>query len=317
MLRVRSVDTVDDFIGVPGDPADYAASVSSIWESGESGPAWCFVLEDDGFVVGRLGLRVTPTTTDPRWLGNLPPFELSGFGFHLPWESDPLPAGGHLLAGALAALRSELPGVLEIRVNRELHPDSEARVRFLAAAGFDLFQEREGFAWIEDGRPVDPGDRLVFRSIVDAGLDAYRAVMARCGEGTLDRNDDYYWNGCGADNWAAQMTAFLDPEDAPMWLIGYRGSSPVGFVAVGAEEDWGATIVHIGVVPAQRGNGYIHDLLAAGTRMVQRAGIATTLSDVDVLNHPMIAALRRAGHLDGRRPWHVWAYRAETAALVP
>ena len=40
------------------------------------------------------------------------------------------------------------------------------------------------------------------------------------------------------------------------------------------------------------------------------------LSNVDMLNQPMIDTIRSAGHLDGVRPWHIWHYRAAVATLV-
>ena len=151
----------------------------------------------------------------------------------------------------------------------------------------------------------------MFRAVDDIGIDAYRAVMAPCGLGTLDRNDRYYWGGCGPDNWAAQMTALLDEPDAPMWLAGYLRGTPVGYVAVSSVDDWGSTIAHVGVAPEHRGDGYINELLTAGTFAARRSGITTMLSDVDVVNRPMLAAMRRAGHREDAERWHLWVYRAD------
>ena len=100
-----------------------------------------------------------------------------------------------------------------------------------------------------------------------------------------------------------------------MWLVGYHEEEPVGYVAVAREEDWGATIAHIGVVPRQRGHGYIDDLLLAGNAAVRRSGITTMLSDVDVLNTPMIRAMERAGHTENPQRWHLWVYRAALGRL--
>jgi ribosomal protein S18 acetylase RimI-like enzyme len=132
--------------------------------------------------------------------------------------------------------------------------------------------------------------------------------MARCGEGTLDRNDHYYWTGCGPDNWAAQMMVYLQPSDARMWLMASHLGEPVGFVAVGSDDDWGSTIVHIGVDPRHRGHGYVNDLVLAGTAAAQSGGIHTMLSDVDVVNGPMMEAMRRNGH-DDDPGWHGWHLR--------
>ena len=40
------------------------------------------------------------------------------------------------------------------------------------------------------------------------------------------------------------------------------------------------------------------------------AGASRRCSHVDTLNQPMIDTMRKAGHLDGVRPWHIWHYRA-------
>ncbi|HJQ90253.1 MAG TPA: hypothetical protein VJ950_00975 [Acidimicrobiia bacterium] len=86
MFRVRTVNDVDEFVGVLGDPEDYADSVSGLWDSGESRPGWCFLLKDDSAQVGRVGFRVSPTVSDPSRLGSLPAEELFVYGLHLRWE---------------------------------------------------------------------------------------------------------------------------------------------------------------------------------------------------------------------------------------
>lgn len=313
-LEAHPVRSVEEFAEVPGSD-DVAEATASLWESGASRPGWCFVVAHAGNPVGRVGFRVAPTTTDPRWLGTLPPEELFVFGLEVPWDGDYLGPGRALLADAAAQLRGDVPDLLEVRINNEWHPNAVARRRLLEACGMGLFHEKQGFGWVDDGAPLDTGDRLTFRSIDETGDDVYRAVMAPCGEGTLDRNDRYYWEGCGPENWAAQMTAFVDDDDRPMWLTGWEGADPVGYIAVSTVEEWGSTIAHVGVVPQHRGNGYIHDLLAAGALAARRSGISTGLSDVDVVNEPMMAAMRRAGHRDDLRPWHVWVYRAHLGSV--
>lgn len=316
MLRARTVDDVDDFVGAPGDPAGYADTVTNLWESGESGPHRCFVLEDGPTRLGRIGFRVTPTVSDPAWLGSLPPEELSVFGLHLPWDEEYLKIGRSLFRSATTSLLGDVPEKLEVRIINDVHSHPEARCRLLEHCGMEVFQEKHGFTWVDGGRVIQPGARLEFQSIAESGVDVYRSVMAPCGEGTLDRNDRYYWEGCGPSNWAAQMTEYLDEDDASMWLIGYHGEVPIGYVAVVSEEDWGATIGHIGVIPEHRGHGYINDLLAAGTAAAQRSGISTMLSDVDVLNLPMRHAMNNGGHLEDPQRWHVWAYRGDLEGMA-
>lgn len=316
MFRTRAVRDAAEFTGMPGDSDDFVAWLARTWSSGESRPEWCFLVGDETGTVGRIGFRVVDTVPDPSLLGCLPPKELIAFGLHLPWTGDYLEVGRRLLAEASAAVASEVPDLMEVRINNEVHPHPDARGRLMEACGLTLFQEKQGFVWKDTGDRIEVGDRLAFRTVDDVGTDEYQSVMAPCGEGTLDRNDRYYWDGCGPANWAAVMTTWLAEEDSPMWLVGYRRGEPVGYVAVASVEDWGSTIVHVGVVPEHRGNGYINDLLAAGTAAAQRSGIDGMLSDVDVLNDPMMNAMRRGGHLEGVRPWHVWAYRGRTETIA-
>jgi ribosomal protein S18 acetylase RimI-like enzyme len=273
-------------------------------------------MDDGQGRVGRIGFRVEPTMSDPTWLGTLPEYELSAFGLDLGWNDDFETPGRILFGAAAAALEGTVPDLLEIRTNNEVHPRHRERRGLLGALGFDLFIEKQGFTWSDDGSTVEVPPRITYRTIEDVGTDAYRMVMGQCGNGSLDRNDRYYWDGSGSENWARQMTEYVSEDDKTMWLIGYTNDEAVGYVAVGSDEEWGSTIIHIGVVPDHRGNGYIDDLIAAGTAAAQDRGITSMLSDVDVVNLPMMAAMRRAGHTDDARPWHVWAYRTELASLA-
>jgi RimJ/RimL family protein N-acetyltransferase len=97
-------------------------------------------------------------------------------------------------------------------------------------------------------------------------------------------------------------------------FIGFHGDEPAGFVGVSAFDETTWTIVHIGVVPEHRGHGHVHELLAAADRAARARGFSAGLSDVDVDNAPMVAAMLRAGHRTDLLPWHVWHYRREVAA---
>lgn len=316
MMRVRTVRDLDDFAGAPDDPVGYRDQLSELWQSGRSGPEMCFVIEAGTERLGRVGFRTTPTA-DSQWLGSLPPEELFVFGLALPWTADFLSPGKQLMRESLASIASSVsPTILEVRLNAEAHSHVEERRALLEGIGMSLFQEKQGYFWVDDGSAVEVPQRLRFATLAEQGAAAYRTIMAQCGEGTMDRNDRYYWGGCGPDNWAGQMMSAAHEEDAEMWLLGIRDGDPVGYVAVMSDDEWGSTIAHIGVTPDHRGNGYINDLLAAGTAAAQRAGISTMLSDVDVLNEPMRRAMVRAGHTDDRRPWHVWVYRGEVAVLA-
>ena len=150
MLRVRNVKDVTDFVG-PEDPDDYPATVAELWASGSSRPEWCFVLEDGSRRLGRIGFLVSPTTSDPRWLGSLPPEELSPFGLDLPWDDDYLDAGRRLFAEVAATLDGAVPEVLEVRIINETHDHPDARCLLAEEVGMSMFSEKQGFEWVDDG----------------------------------------------------------------------------------------------------------------------------------------------------------------------
>lgn len=316
MLRVRTVAAVDEFVGAPDDPPDYRETVASLWEEGDSRPQWCLVVEDGTTRVGRMGIRTSPTTSDPRWLGSLPPREASVFGLVLPWDADSLAPGRLLLRAAAQQAGPDLPELLEMRVNAAFHDAADARVGFADSVGMVLFQEKEGWEWRDGGRPLELPVRLEWQSVDEVGREQYAAVMARSGAGTLDRNDRYYWTGCGPQNWAAQMMEYLQAGDAAMWLLGLDGDQAVGYVAVSRDPELVSTIAHAGVVPERRGEGFVHDLLAAATAVAQQQGLHRMVDSVDVLNLPMMEAMRRSGRRSDTHPWHDWVYRTPLRDLA-
>ena len=147
----------------------------------------------------------------------------------------------------------------------------------------------------------------------EIGSEPFVDVMARATRGTLDRQDRYYADLTGEEGWGREMLGYLTDADADSWLLGVQPhGAAAGYVLLGAfdEPDRG-TINHIGVVPEARGRGYVDELLAELEVHALRRGFARVLSDVDVLNTPMRAAMERAGHRAAATAWHVWHYRLE------
>jgi GNAT superfamily N-acetyltransferase len=265
---------------------------------------------------GALAFAVEPTCP-PEFLGDLPPEELYLTELTLPWDRDWMDAGRELIPEALREL-GDVPDRLQVRTNRESHPEFEQRVALFESLGMDLFQEKEGVTWVDDGQPIEVPGRLDFATISETGSDRFRDVIAAVGESTLDRNDRYYRSHMDPADWGAVYLTYMGEGEEPMWLLGtLPGGEPVGFVAVVDFDGEGtATIGFIGVVPEQRGNGYIDDLLAAGTAAAREHGFRSIHSDVDTLNTPMLAAMERAGHHTGVRPWHVWHQIGSVSALT-
>lgn len=68
------------------------------------------------------------------------------------------------------------------------------------------------------------------------------------------------------------------------------------------------SIGYIGIVPEQRGRGYIHDLPAKGMAVLRSAGIKRIYSEADSRNTAMLRAFERAGHQPAGT---VWLYRSK------
>jgi ribosomal protein S18 acetylase RimI-like enzyme len=214
------------------------------------------------------------------------------------------------------------PGHLTVdgRVNPHTGEDVAVRLALYERAGYRVFQEKEGFLWsAATTDSVDPAltrARLTFRTVDEVGEEAFAEVMSRSVAGTLDRNDVYYRDLVGPRGWGREMLGYLEPEDRRSWLI---ASTPAGvtagYVFVAAFELPGrGTIGHIGVVPEERGNRYVDELLQAANRVARERGYSSMLSDVDVQNAPMLAAMERAGHRASATSWHSWHFRLDVEA---
>jgi ribosomal protein S18 acetylase RimI-like enzyme len=279
-------------------------------------PSYFFVLTEGSKAVARAAVFAHESC--PRELrGRLPEREYRLFDVDVPDDD----RGAAFIGEVLGRLSTEVAPYVDTLLNPEFNERvAETRAAF-EAAGMELFQEKHGYHWDDPGEQIVVPDRLRFVDIDEFGDDEYLSLIGRTGEGTLDRNDVWYRNQTGSENWGKVFAAFLAVEDRNMWLVGGTpGGEPVGFIAVsdfGTDEpnEWdrppAATIAMMGVLPEHRGNGYVDDLLLAGAAAARRNGFVSMVDTVDVLNAPMDAAMIRTGHRRDVRPWHVWHYRAQ------
>ena len=205
---------------------------------------------------------------------------------------------------------------LQISTNTEVHEWIDERLALAESLGFALWQEKEGFWFTDRVQPLPEPEGVVVGTLAGIGRDAYAGVIAACTAGTLDRVDADAVASMGAAGWAdAFIGSCHTDEDADSWfVISNAAGERCGFVAVGAfDEEATGTILHIGVVPGHRGNGYVDQLLRLTNLACRARGWKGMLSDVDVTNAPMMAAMERAGHHAADRPWHKWVYRMRTS----
>ncbi|MFI9589311.1 GNAT family N-acetyltransferase [Nonomuraea sp. NPDC052265] len=224
------------------------------------------------------------------------------------WQFEPGPDP----AAAAALLRHGLraAGLDKIMYDISLAPgltpvvDRAVEHEALTAAGFVMEVERLTLEWAAGtDLPEEPG-RLTYRPACEMRPDEVLALLMRISEGSLDHDTQIELATVGAAQEARWMYEDLVNRKAkPDWfVVGHLGDSPVGLVA---PDD--RSIAYIGVVPEHRGHGYVHDLLAHGTRTLAEAGLQRITAGTDVGNTPTANAFLRAGYSEvGRLFRYYW-----------
>ena len=125
--------------------------------------------------------------------------------------------------------------------------------------------------------------------VLDGTLDAHsRDGLTRMTPGQAAR--EQYHN---------ELERYASPHE--WWRIAtLPGGEPVGFV-IPAHNGYNPIIAYLGVVPAHRGHGYVHDVLAAGTSLLAAQNVPRIRASTDVGNAPMAAAFARAGYVTFER----------------
>jgi RimJ/RimL family protein N-acetyltransferase len=232
------------------------------------------------------------------------------------YDGDP-DDGVRLLTAALKALVP--PGAHPPEYGRFLPADwrdhdevrlgVEGRMRALETVGARLFVERLRLEW-RPGAPVpEPTGRLAFRPVHDA--DELIGLMTLVLDGTLDAHsrDDLTRmtpRQAAEEQYHDELERYPTPHD--WWQVAtLPDGTPVGFV-IPAHNGYHPIIAYVGVVPAQRGHGYIDEVLAAGTRLLVGQDVPRIRAATDVGNRPMAGAFARAGYVTFERQidmtWH-------------
>ncbi|MGW3581877.1 GNAT family N-acetyltransferase [Streptomyces rubiginosohelvolus] len=192
-----------------------------------------------------------------------------------------------------------------------------ARIAAAEATGARMLVERLRLEW-RAGTPVpEDSGRLVFRPVT--GREDLLALMTPVMEGTLDAHGQEDL-ASGLDTRAAAEKHYdeeLAGYSTPMawWRIAELPTGePVGFV-IPARNNYHPIISYIGVLPGRRGQGYIDELLAEGTRVLAAEGVERIRAATDLGNVPMARSFERLGYVNFERAlnmvWDVEKGRAE------
>jgi RimJ/RimL family protein N-acetyltransferase len=176
------------------------------------------------------------------------------------------------------------------------------RMRALERVGAKLFVERLRLEW-RPGTPVAGlSGRLTFRPVRNPGelIDLMTLVL----DGTLDAHsrDELTRmtpSQAAQEQYDNEFARYASPQE--WWRIAtLPDGEPVGFV-IPAHNGYNPVIAYLAVVPAHRGHGYVHDVLAAGTSLLAAQDVPRIRAATDVGNTPMAAAFARAGYVTFER----------------
>ncbi|GIJ30820.1 N-acetyltransferase [Micromonospora qiuiae] len=176
------------------------------------------------------------------------------------------------------------------------------RMGALKRVGAKLLVERLRLEW-RPGTPIPEfGGRLVFRPVRNAG--ELIELMTLVLDGTLDAHSRETLTRMTArqaaqEQYQNELERYASPHD--WWRIAtLPDGEPVGFV-MPAHNGNNPIIAYLAVVPAHRGHGYIHDILAMGTSLLAAQNVPRIRASTDVGNTPMAAAFARAGYVTIQR----------------
>jgi ribosomal protein S18 acetylase RimI-like enzyme len=315
-LRVRAIrpDELHVFTQVPSvrdNPERHArlsAHLAQRWASGASRPGWCFVAEEGGAIVGRVGYWTRPRVWPQiRFIDPLL--------FDLPWAGEYRRIGVRLLRESLGALRRDGATRADLGVDSPtgFAPPAACCVGdLLTGEGWTLTRETLRFDWGAGARPArsaPPGlavepHRLTYRSVEEVGEERFVDAVRTALDGTLDRGARREIERAGADRKARGV---LDGAralvrgggwraDAGWWQLGYTPDGALAGLIMPAINASGDGVVwYIGVAPEQRGRRYVDDLLVRLAGVLEQAGAHRIVADTDTQNWPMARAFARTG----------------------
>ena len=209
-----------------------------------------------------------------------------------PSVTDPLPMWTELIR--------QVPAPVEYHIftqpDRRDDPEITARLKAAEAAGLSTLTERLRYEWSTAVPLPERSTRLRF--VADPSDEAFVDAFERISVGSLDAA-----TRAGIARMGARAYAQEDVDDYKMmpgprdrWRLAYDAAGELVGCALPSANAGGPVVGYLGVVPEQRGHGYVDDLLAEITWLLAERGATIIRADTDVGNAPMAAAFDRAGY---------------------
>lgn len=305
MIHVRRIHLEDlpAFIAFPNHPEsvreDIAAYIHRMFSQGAMLLDWCFVLEVDGILAGRLAFWTLPGSEQATDI----------VLWELPWKDKDCPIlGAHFLQAVFTQMDGNLAeSIGYVLDSPSLSPqwqtDHEERRMVLEALGFRISRETNRFEWhahtttnvFSSEAAVSP---IVYRTLPEVGEAAFIDAILRVSSFTHDQQITEEREAKGALAQAQDM--FVDLQqmsfEPDWWQLAYTQQQELIGLIMPTVSPTFATIGYIGVLPEHRGRGYIDHLLNRSTEVLVQAGKDYIRADTDVKNSPMAQAFLRAGY---------------------
>ncbi|MBY8878498.1 GNAT family N-acetyltransferase [Actinacidiphila acidipaludis] len=258
---------------------------ATVDEGGEYRPEWSWVALRDGAVVARAAWWGKESDTRPMaldWLDFAPGEQA---------------AAAELLRAAPLHAEYDLMLPTGWRDDPAVRAEAEGRMAAAEQGGLRRLVERYRYTWTAERDPLPPRTgRLEYRPEPDDT--AFRAVMARIMESTLDAHDRRMLDDQGLEAALDESLGFLEwlPSPKDWRRIAHAPDGGIAGLHVPAENPGGPCVGFIAVVPEYRGRGYAYDLLAECTNDLADRGATRIAAATDQGNFPMAAAFAKAGY---------------------
>ena len=260
-------------------------------------PEWTWIAEDEGRVLARAVWWGQADSTHPLALDCLLTADAA---------ADRAGVTSELLAAAHRAFlgtgATQVPdyNILKLPGDWRSTPATAAAVNWrqdaAARAGLTVATERLQFEWTPEAGVPEPTARLVFTPEPDdeVFLEAFRRVA----EGSLDAHTVHSAAAIGAEATARESLQFYleRPGKRDWWRLAHLSDGALVGLAIPSATPYARNVGYLGVVPEQRGRGYVSELLAEITRCHAYAGADRITATTDLGNQPMTNAFARAGY---------------------
>ncbi|MEU9298974.1 GNAT family N-acetyltransferase [Streptomyces sp. NPDC048269] len=202
-------------------------------------------------------------------------------------------AAGHAAFGALPLYNLSLPRGW--RTDPALTEAVSWRQEAAYKTGLTNEIERLRYEWTPAAGTAGPTGRLVFREGTD---EEFLEAFVRLSHGSLDAHTRAELRSMDAEQLAREDIAFYRdcPGERSWWRLAHLPDGTPAGMAIPSATPYHRNVGYLGVVPEQRGQGLIDEVLAEITRFHAAAGADRITATTDTVNVPMAAAFDRAGY---------------------